>query len=125
MLITSSTRQHSVDGVHSIERYLTWLVRRRVIISLTLFTALVLMEMFVLAVRPRDIFDWRDPWTVLGELLVLSGLAIRSWAAGTLAKCKSLIRVGPYALARNPLYIGTFLMIVGFCTLVGDWHAAW
>jgi protein-S-isoprenylcysteine O-methyltransferase Ste14 len=101
------------------------LARRRVIISLSLFTALVLLDMFVLGVRPRDIFNWRDPGTVLGLLMVILGLAIRSWAAGTLAKCQTLVRVGPYALVRNPLYVGSFLMMFGFCTLVHDWQSIW
>ncbi|HUE69350.1 MAG TPA: methyltransferase [Pirellulaceae bacterium] len=125
MAIFSETQLHSADRPAVAGGSLAWLVRRRVIISLLLFTSLVLLDMFVLAVRPRDIFDWRDPGTVLGELLVLLGLAIRSWAAGTLAKCKSLIRTGPYAVVRNPLYVGSFLMMFGFCTLVHDWQTIW
>lgn len=125
MAISSETQLHSADRPAAAGGWLARLVRRRVIISLLLFTSLVLLDMFVLAVRPRDIFDWRDPGTVLGEVLVLVGLAIRSWAAGTLAKCKSLIRIGPYALVRNPLYVGSFLMMFGFCTLVHDWQSIW
>lgn len=101
------------------------LAQRRVAISLMLFTTLVLADMFLLGVRPRDIFNWSDPGTILGEVLVLAGLSIRSWAAGTLAKCKSLIHVGPYALVRNPLYVGSFLMMFGFCALVHDWQSIW
>jgi protein-S-isoprenylcysteine O-methyltransferase Ste14 len=33
---------------------------------------------------------------------------------------RQLITTGPYALVRNPLYVGSFLMMGGFCT-VGDW----
>ena len=105
--------------------FASWLARRRVIISLLLFTSLLLLDIFALQVRPRDIFDWRDPGTSLGELLLLAGLAIRSWAAGTLAKSQSLIRIGPYALVRNPLYLGSFLMMFGFCLLVHDWQSIW
>ncbi len=103
----------------------SWLVKRRVAISLILFTTLVLLDMFLLKVQPRDVLNFRDPGTVIGELLVLFGLAIRTWSAGTLAKCKSLIRLGPYALVRNPLYVGSFLMMFGFCLLVHDWQSIW
>jgi hypothetical protein len=27
---------------------------------------------------------------------------------------------GPYALVRHPLYVGSFLMMVGFCTIIDD-----
>jgi protein-S-isoprenylcysteine O-methyltransferase Ste14 len=101
------------------------LAKRRVPISLAVFTSLVLADMFLLHVRPRDIFDFSDPGTVIGQLLVLCGLGIRAWAAGTLKKCQSLIRMGPYALVRNPLYLGSLLMMCGFCTLVHDWLAMW
>jgi len=41
------------------------------------------------------------------------GLAIRAWAAGCLAKNRQLATGGPYAYARNPLYIGTLLVAAG------------
>jgi protein-S-isoprenylcysteine O-methyltransferase Ste14 len=100
-------------------------LRRRIPLSLTLFTALVVVDMFVLGVRPRSLWNWHDAGTVAGELLVVIGLAIRSWAAGTLVKTTSLIVAGPYALVRNPLYVGSFLMMFGFCLLVHDWQSIW
>lgn len=106
-------------------KWLATLANRRVPISLAVFTTLVLADMFLLGVRPRDIFDFSSPGTVIGELSLLAGLVIRSWAAGTLAKDQSLIRVGPYALLRNPLYLGSLLMLCGFCTLVGEWLVTW
>lgn len=102
-----------------------WLIRRRVAISLTVFTSLVLLDMFLLGIRPRNIFDWSDPGTIVGELLVAIGLAIRSWAAGVLHKSKRLVQQGPYALIRNPLYVGSFCMMLGFCTLVQDSLSIW
>lgn len=102
-----------------------WLARRRVAISLVVFTSLVVADMFLLGVRPRDIFDWSDAGTVLGELLLAAGLAIRSWAAGTLHKSQRLVRQGPYALVRHPLYIGSFCMMIGFCALVQDSQSIW
>jgi len=41
------------------------------------------------------------------------GLLIRAWAAGHLAKNERLATGGPYAYARNPLYLGTLLVAAG------------
>jgi protein-S-isoprenylcysteine O-methyltransferase Ste14 len=97
-----------------------FLIERRVAISMVLFTLLIGIDAVVRRIRPHDVFDRSDRWSVVGLLLILGGLLIRSWAAGTLRKYKQLITSGPYALVRNPLYVGSFLMMWGFCTLVGD-----
>ena len=38
------------------------------------------------------------------------GLWIRGWSAGTIHKDEELTTTGPYAFARNPLYVGSFLI---------------
>jgi protein-S-isoprenylcysteine O-methyltransferase Ste14 len=48
-----------------------------------------------------------------GMPVSLAGLALRAWAAGNLAKDRQLATRGPYALLRNPLYIGTLLVAAG------------
>ncbi len=106
-------------------RLIDWLVRRRVAISLVLFTGLVLLDLVVIQNRPRDVFRLSDPLVAISELLILVGLLIRSWAAGTLRKKKHLATTGPYAWIRNPLYVGSFLMMVGFGTLVQDPLTLW
>ena len=50
-------------------------------------------------------------WT--GGLIAFGGGAIRIWAAGHIEKGKVLAQGGPYALTRNPLYLGSFLMALG------------
>ena len=50
----------------------------------------------------------------LGLPIVLTGLALRAWAAGHLRKNQQLATSGPYAYVRNPLYIGSLLAGVGF-----------
>jgi len=49
----------------------------------------------------------------LGIPLSLSGLALRAWAAGHLAKNQRLAQSGPYAATRNPLYLGTLITALG------------
>ena len=102
------------------ERFVGLLVRRRVPISLVLFSVIVLLDLFVFRSRPRDLINVGDPLAVCGVLLVVAGLAVRTWAAGTLRKRRELAMTGPYAWIRHPLYFGSFLMMVGFGTLIQD-----
>ena len=55
-----------------------------------------------------------------GAPISIAGLLLRGWAAGHLAKNESLAVSGPYALTRNPLYLGTLLVALG---LVHKTHA--
>ncbi len=61
-------------------------------------------------------------WTVVGLVLILSGIAIRLIASATLVKDKVLCVDGIYALTRNPLYLGSALIGLGFAMLAAlDW----
>ncbi len=53
----------------------------------------------------------RSLW--IGGLIALVGLLLRLWAAGHIEKGKVLTCGGPYALTRNPLYLGSFIMALG------------
>jgi protein-S-isoprenylcysteine O-methyltransferase Ste14 len=50
-----------------------------------------------------------------GSALAVVGLGIRAWASGCLKKNEELATSGPYALTRNPLYLGTLLLGMGIC----------
>ncbi len=52
-----------------------------------------------------------------GGIIVCIGETIRMWAAGHLLRKKELTTSGPYAYVRDPLYLGRFFLIVGFCTM--------
>ena len=70
-----------------------------------------------------------------GIVVVFLGEALRLWANGYVghvkvnwtqkargdAKIGRLITAGPYAYVRHPLYLGTFLLGLGFCIIVGSW----
>jgi len=49
---------------------------------------------------------------VAGGVLALLGESLRIWASGHIDKTQHLATGGPYALTRNPLYLGSLL--VGF-----------
>jgi protein-S-isoprenylcysteine O-methyltransferase Ste14 len=45
---------------------------------------------------------------------IIAGLLIRLWSNGYAIKNDKLTTSGPYAFVRNPLYLGTFLIALGF-----------
>jgi protein-S-isoprenylcysteine O-methyltransferase Ste14 len=51
----------------------------------------------------------------LGLVVAALGLLVRVWAAGHLQKHRRLCSGGPYRWTRNPLYLGSFLLGLGFC----------
>jgi protein-S-isoprenylcysteine O-methyltransferase Ste14 len=95
------------------------LVRWRVRISVVVFLLLI-SEDVLSGVRPHDLMNYQDFKSVLGLTLVLAGLVLRSWAAGTLHKWEQLTTVGPYKIIRHPLYVGSFMIMLGFCELIDD-----
>jgi len=56
-----------------------------------------------------------------GAILVVPGLLIRALASGHVRKNESLATSGPYAYTRNPLYLGSLLMGMGFCVAARSW----
>jgi len=56
-----------------------------------------------------------------GAVTALVGLLLRAFAAGYLAKNQSLATAGPYAYTRNPLYLGSLLMGLGFALAGSSW----
>jgi protein-S-isoprenylcysteine O-methyltransferase Ste14 len=96
-----------------------FLVLRRVQISAIVFLLLVLEDL-LMGFKPHDVANWHDRHSVLGLMFVLLGLFVRSWAAGTLLKSFQLTTTGLYGLIRNPLYVGSFVMMLGFCQLIDD-----
>ena len=56
--------------------------------------------------------------------IILAGLAIRAWAAGHLEKNRNLAESGPYAYTRNPLYLGSFIIALGFAVAGSNWILA-
>jgi len=60
-------------------------------------------------------------WTLsAGAAVALPGLLVRAWASGHLRKNETLATTGPYAYTRNPLYLGSFLLGLGFTIAAGQ-----
>ena len=73
----------------------------------------------------------------VGIFLTFLGMGVRLWANGYAGHLKvnktegsgqpkigHLITAGPYGYVRNPLYFGSLLIGLGFCTIVGSWWLA-
>jgi protein-S-isoprenylcysteine O-methyltransferase Ste14 len=58
---------------------------------------------------------------LIGAGLVIPGLAIRGLASGHLQKNEQLATGGPYAYTRNPLYLGSLILSVGFALAARSW----
>ncbi len=90
----------------------TWIQRWRV--PLGFFCA----PLFVLFARPRPLT------LVIGACISVVGLLLRAWAAGHIQKNDALATSGPYAYTRNPLYLGSFILGLGFTIGAGRWLLA-
>jgi protein-S-isoprenylcysteine O-methyltransferase Ste14 len=90
-----------------------WLFRYRSFLPIPLALILLLVR--------KEETDGR--WVVAGGvLLVLAGQLLRFWAVrhiGTISRTRTtrygpLMTAGPYAVVRNPLYVGNWLLWTGF-----------
>ena len=58
---------------------------------------------------------------LIGAGLVIPGLLIRALASGQLQKNEQLATEGPYAYTRNPLYLGSLVLALGFALASRSW----
>jgi protein-S-isoprenylcysteine O-methyltransferase Ste14 len=62
---------------------------------------------------------WRS--ILFGLIGIIPGLLLRALASGHVSKNESLATCGPYAYTRNPLYLGSLLMGIGFAVAARSW----
>lgn len=63
--------------------------------------------------------SWR--FLAIGTVLIVPGLLIRALASGHVRKNETLATSGPYAYTRNPLYLGSLLIGIGFAIAARSW----
>jgi protein-S-isoprenylcysteine O-methyltransferase Ste14 len=80
----------------------TWIQRWRVPLGF------LCAALFLLFARPRPVT------LIAGAIVSVPGLLLRAWASGHIRKNDALAISGPYAYTRNPLYLGSFLLGLGF-----------
>src|SRR4029434_4256601 len=86
----------------------TWMQRWRVPLGF------LCGALFIVFAEPRPLS------MVIGALVALPGLGLLAWASGHLRKNDALATGGPYAYTRNPLYLGSFLIGLGFTIAAGQ-----
>jgi protein-S-isoprenylcysteine O-methyltransferase Ste14 len=70
------------------------------------------------------------PWSYLGALVMLLGLALAAWASmrfrkeGTGFQLQGggsvLVTSGPFRFSRNPMYLGMLIWLIGLAVLLGS-----
>lgn len=65
----------------------------------------------------------RPTWgsIALGAIVIVPGLLVRAFASGHVRKNEALATSGPYAYTRNPLYLGSLLIGIGFALAARSW----
>ena len=61
---------------------------------------------------------WR--FLLLGALIAAIGVVLRTLASGQVKKNQELTMSGPYAYVRNPLYLGSVIIAIGFAVAARD-----
>jgi len=64
----------------------------------------------------------RPDWASLfvGAAVAALGVFVRAMASGHVKKNEELATAGPYAYCRNPLYLGSILLAIGFAVAARD-----
>lgn len=59
-------------------------------------------------------------WLAVGAGIAALGLVLRAVASGHVDKNEELASTGPYASVRNPLYLGSIIVAIGFAVAARD-----
>jgi protein-S-isoprenylcysteine O-methyltransferase Ste14 len=59
---------------------------------------------------------------IIGGIIVFAGEGVRVWASGHLIRNQEVTTSGPYAYLRDPLYLGRFLLLIGFCIMAWGYN---
>ena len=91
------------------DAYAAWAARWRVSLGFALGIAFVFLS------HPTEGF------LPAGGIIAFLGLSLRAYAAGYLEKSRELAMGGPYRYTRNPLYLGSLFMGLGFAVAARSW----
>jgi protein-S-isoprenylcysteine O-methyltransferase Ste14 len=61
---------------------------------------------------------------LIGLAVTIPGVLLRALASGHVQKNEALATSGPYAYTRNPLYLGSLIIAIGFAIAARSWWIA-
>lgn len=61
---------------------------------------------------------------LIGFAAAIPGILLRALASGHVQKNEALATSGPYAYTRNPLYLGSLIIAIGFAIAARSWWIA-
>jgi protein-S-isoprenylcysteine O-methyltransferase Ste14 len=108
--VDSMTKNETQSTEHARVSWTWSRVARRMRVPL----GFVFAALYLWRARPTWIF------LVVGAAIALVGLGIRAVASGHVDKNEELATTGPYAYVRNPLYLGSIVIAIGFAAAARD-----
>jgi|GEM_PF-603886 len=105
-----------------------WLFRHRDHLPIPFLSIGILAHLTSKGLTPTPERGWMN---LLGIFLVILGESLRIWAVGIVGaatrskstNAKRLVQEGPYAVIRNPIYAGNFLLCFGLACFLHSWAA--
>ena len=85
---------------------------RKVLVKSRVLLGAVVVALIIWKLDPR--------WLLPGFLVSMFGEAIQLWCFASLDKGRTLAFNGPYALVRNPMYLGRYFILLGGLMLLGN-----
>ncbi len=101
------------DAIHGLFNHTTL---RKILVKNRVLLAIAVVGCVVWFMDPR--------WLLPGFLVSMFGEAIQLWCFASLDKGRNLACNGPYAMVRNPMYLGRYFIILGAVLLLGRWWVA-
>jgi protein-S-isoprenylcysteine O-methyltransferase Ste14 len=73
-----------------------------------------------LAAIAISLFFVKRDWLLAGFVVSMVGEFVQLWSFASLDKNSDLAIRGPYALVRNPMYLGRYFVLLGFLMLLAN-----
>ena len=98
-----------INAIHSLFNNVTL---RKLYLKLRYVVAAALVVVLVINIQRE--------WLLAAFIVSMIGEFIQLWSFASLVKNEELTARGPYVLVRNPMYLGRFVLLLGFVLLLNN-----